>query len=44
LRTYDENAYGLQHHVECFTNKIKHYRRIATRFGWRPEFSHFDFG
>jgi putative transposase len=33
LRTYDENAYGLRHHVECFTNKIKHYRRIATRFG-----------
>lgn len=29
---YDENAYGLRHRVECFINKIKHYRRIATRF------------
>ena len=29
---YDANAYGLRHRVECFINKIKHYRRIATRF------------
>jgi transposase len=29
---YDANAYGLRHCVECFINKIKHYRRIATRF------------
>lgn len=29
---YDENAYGLRHRIECFINKIKHYRRIATRF------------
>jgi len=29
---YDQNAYGLRHRVECFINKIKHYRRIATRF------------
>ncbi len=29
---YDENAYGLRHRVECFINKIKHYRRVATRF------------
>lgn len=29
---YDHNAYGLRHRVECFINKIKHDRRIATRF------------
>jgi len=29
---YDQNAYGLRHRIECFINKIKHYRRIATRF------------
>jgi transposase len=29
---YDENAYGLRYRIECFINKIKHYRRIATRF------------
>ncbi len=29
---YDENAYRLRHRIECFINKIKHYRRIATRF------------
>jgi hypothetical protein len=28
---YDQNAYGLRHRIECFINKIKHYRRIATR-------------
>jgi len=28
---YDANAYGLRHRIECFINKIKHYRRIATR-------------
>jgi transposase len=30
--TYDSNAYGLRYRIECFINKIKHYRRIATRF------------
>jgi transposase len=29
---YDENAYGLRYRIECFINKIKHYRRIVTRF------------
>jgi transposase len=29
---YDKNAYGLRHLIECFINKIKHYRRVATRF------------
>ena len=29
--SYDENAYGLRYLIECFINKIKHYRRVATR-------------
>ena len=29
---YDKNAYGLRYRIECFINKIKHYRRIATRY------------
>jgi transposase len=29
---YDEAAYQLRYRIECFINKIKHYRRIATRF------------
>lgn len=29
---YDENAYGLRYRIECFINKIKHYRRVATRY------------
>jgi len=29
---YDENAYGLRYLIECFFNKIKHYRRVATRY------------
>lgn len=29
---YDDNAYKLRYRIECFFNKIKHYRRIATRF------------
>lgn len=29
---YDENAYGLRYLIECFINKIKHYRRVATRY------------
>jgi transposase len=31
--TYDKTAYELRYRIECFINKIKHYRRIATRFG-----------
>jgi transposase len=29
---YDKNAYGLRYLIECFINKIKHYRRVATRY------------
>ena len=29
---YDANAYGLRYLIECFINKIKHFRRIATRY------------
>jgi transposase len=29
---YDTNAYGLRYLIECFINKIKHYRRVATRY------------
>ena len=29
---YDRQAYKLRHRIECFINKIKHYRRIATRY------------
>jgi putative transposase len=29
---YDEEAYKLRYRVECFINKVKHYRRIATRY------------
>ena len=29
---YDGNAYKLRYRIECFFNKLKHYRRIATRF------------
>ena len=29
---YDRNAYGLRYKVECFINRIKHYRRVATRY------------
>jgi transposase len=29
---YDENAYGLRYLIECFINRIKHYRRVATRY------------
>ena len=29
---YDENAYGLRYRIECFINKIRHYRRVATRY------------
>ena len=29
---YDASAYGLRYLIECFINKIKHYRRVATRY------------
>lgn len=31
-REYDEHLYRERHLVECFINKIKHYRRVFTRF------------
>lgn len=31
-RTYDRHLYKERHLVECFFNKIKHYRRIFSRF------------
>ena len=31
-REYDKHWYKERHLVECFINKIKHYRRIFTRF------------
>ena len=31
-REYDEYLYRERHLVECFINKIKHYRRIFSRF------------
>ena len=30
-RQYDEHLYHERHLVECFINKIKHYRRIFSR-------------
>ena len=32
LREYDVHLYKERHLVECFINKIKHYRRIFSRF------------
>ena len=32
LREYDEWLYRERHLVECFINKIKHFRRIFSRF------------
>jgi transposase len=31
-RSYDKHLYKERHLVECFVNKIKHYRRIFSRF------------
>jgi transposase len=31
-REYDKHWYKERHLVECFINKIKHYRRIFSRF------------
>jgi transposase len=33
-RTYDKHIYRERHLVECFINKLKHYRRLCTRFVW----------
>ena len=32
LRDYDPHWYKERHLVECFFNKIKHYRRLFSRF------------
>lgn len=31
-RNYDRNLYKERHLIECLFNKIKHYRRVATRY------------
>ena len=31
-REYDEHLYRERYLVECFINKIKHYRRVFARF------------
>jgi transposase len=31
-RQYDEHLYRKRHLIECFINKIKHYRRVFSRF------------
>ena len=31
-RSYDTGLYRERHLVECFINKIKHFRRIFSRF------------
>lgn len=31
-RDYDEHLYRERHLIECFINKIKHYRRVSSRF------------
>jgi transposase len=32
LRKYDRHLYKERHLIECFFNKIKHYRRLFSRF------------
>lgn len=32
MRDYDSHLYKERHLVECFINKVKHYRRIFSRF------------
>ena len=32
MRSYDEHLYVERHSIECFFGKIKHFRRIATRY------------
>jgi transposase len=31
-RAYDQHLYRERHLIECFINKIKHYRRVFARF------------
>ena len=31
-REYDQHIYKERHLIECFFGKIKHYRRICSRF------------
>lgn len=31
-RKYDRHLYRERHLIECFINKIKHYRRVFTKF------------
>ncbi|MHA2852544.1 transposase [Paenibacillus lautus] len=31
-RKWDKETYKERHLIECFFNKVKHYRRLATRF------------
>ena len=31
-REYDKHIYRERHKVECFINKMKHYRRVFSRF------------
>ena len=31
-REYDRHLYHERHLIECFINKIKHYRRVFSRF------------
>jgi transposase len=31
-RKYDQHLYRERHLIECFINKIKHYRRVFSRF------------
>ena len=31
-RDYDQHLYRERHLIECFINKIKHYRRVFSRF------------
>jgi transposase len=31
-RSYDEHIYKERHLIECFFGKIKHYRRLCSRF------------
>ncbi|MFL6331948.1 MAG: IS5/IS1182 family transposase, partial [Pyrinomonadaceae bacterium] len=32
MREYDRHLYRERHLVECFIGKIKHYRRVFSRF------------
>jgi transposase len=31
-RQYDQHLYRERHLIECFINKLKHYRRVFSRF------------